>query len=96
MDGPYTLYDFRHPWNAATQWLRWVKGKPGLGPKWASLIDGPGPHTGRLTIHLIGFSIRADQSVTLSPASVADLLQLVHQARFSAPISIDRQASRLL
>lgn len=41
MGGPYTFYDFWHPWNAATQWLRWAKGKSGLGESYDVVILSP-------------------------------------------------------
>ncbi|CEH17673.1 RETICULON-4-INTERACTING PROTEIN 1, MITOCHONDRIAL [Ceraceosorus bombacis] len=31
MGGPYVYYDLRHPINAVSQWIRWVKGHVGLG-----------------------------------------------------------------
>ncbi|KAM3417243.1 hypothetical protein BST61_g5501 [Cercospora zeina] len=41
MGGPYTYYDVLHPLTAATQWIRWAKGKIGLGESYDVVILSP-------------------------------------------------------
>ncbi|KXT03504.1 hypothetical protein AC578_1648 [Pseudocercospora eumusae] len=41
MGGPYTYYDWRHPFVAARQWLRWAKGEIGLGESYDVTILKP-------------------------------------------------------
>ncbi|EME81575.1 uncharacterized protein MYCFIDRAFT_78963 [Pseudocercospora fijiensis CIRAD86] len=41
MGGPYTYYDWMHPFVAAGQWLRWAKGEIGLGESYDVTILKP-------------------------------------------------------
>ncbi|KAF7189301.1 Protein YIM1-2 [Pseudocercospora fuligena] len=41
MGGPYTYYDWTHPFVAAGQWLRWAKGEIGLGESYDVTILKP-------------------------------------------------------
>lgn len=41
MGGPYTFYDWTHPFVAAGQWLRWAKGEFGLGEAYDVTILKP-------------------------------------------------------
>lgn len=41
MGGPFTYFDYKHPIVAATQWMRWAKGKSGLGESYDVVILNP-------------------------------------------------------
>jgi NADPH:quinone reductase-like Zn-dependent oxidoreductase len=41
MGGPFTYYDYSHPVVAVTQWVRWVKGRVGLGESYDVVILAP-------------------------------------------------------
>lgn len=41
MGGPYTYYDWMHPYQAASQWARWAMGKAGLGEAYDVIILSP-------------------------------------------------------
>lgn len=38
MGGPFTYWDYQHPFFAAAQWIRWAKGRVGLGEKYDNII----------------------------------------------------------
>ena len=40
MGGPYTYYDYLHPYRAAVQWLRWAKGQFGMGESYDIVMLG--------------------------------------------------------
>jgi len=41
MGGPFTYYDYKHPVVAATQWMRWAKGRYGFGESYDVVILAP-------------------------------------------------------
>lgn len=41
MGGPFTYFDYKHPVVAAMQWIRWAKGKAGVGESYDVVILSP-------------------------------------------------------
>lgn len=41
LGGPFTYFDYKHPIVAATQWLRWAKGRVGLGESYDVVMLAP-------------------------------------------------------